>query len=163
RAFTECAAWRQDAFRVMGSLHPAVVLMSTRTYQGAPVDARNLKVPGEPNQVWTKALLQSAAEVKRLGARVALLQDTPDPLGNDVPDCVAAHPKQVQQCALPVRTAIYPNRVASIAAAAKRAGIAVIDPTSWFCTATTCPAIVGNTLVYRDGSHVSTTYIALLA
>ncbi|MEV8516726.1 SGNH hydrolase domain-containing protein [Dactylosporangium sp. NPDC051484] len=36
------------------------------------------------------------------------------------------------------------------------------DPTEWFCTDTLCPAIIGNALVYRDGSHVTTSYIKLL-
>jgi hypothetical protein len=42
-------------------------------------------------------------------------------------------------------------------------GVTVIDPTPWFCADSVCPAIIGNTLVYRDQSHVSATYIRLLA
>jgi hypothetical protein len=33
----------------------------------------------------------------------------------------------------------------------------------WLCTAQTCPVIVGNLLVYRDESHLSTAYSSLLA
>ena len=37
------------------------------------------------------------------------------------------------------------------------------DPTEWFCTATTCPAIIGNIVVYSDTSHTTATYITWLA
>ena len=90
------------------------------------------------------------------------MQDTPDPRGTSVPDCIAAHPEAVQQCALKVATAIYATRVTANAEAAKAAGYTVIDPTEWFCTATVCPVIIGNALVYRDGSHVTTSYVKLL-
>jgi hypothetical protein len=93
---------------------------------------------------------------------VVLMQDTPDPGGTSVPDCLAAHRTAIDRCALAVRSAIYDGRRTALAAAAKSAGMTVIDPTDWFCTDTVCPAVIGDTLVYRDGSHVSTTYIRLL-
>jgi peptidoglycan/LPS O-acetylase OafA/YrhL len=163
RAFTECAAWREDAFAVMASLKPALVVMSTRTYLASPVDRNGQPVKGPPDQLWTTAMLEAATRVQRTGARVVLMQDTPDPGGTSVPDCVAARPTAVQRCALPVRTAIYDSRKAALVAAAGPAGMTVVDPTPWFCTDTVCPAIVGNTLVYRDGSHVTSTYLRLLS
>ncbi len=44
----------------------------------------------------------------------------------------------------------------------RAAGITVVDPVSWLCSATLCPVIVGNTLVYRDDSHLTNTYSATL-
>ncbi|GAA5202053.1 SGNH hydrolase domain-containing protein [Rugosimonospora acidiphila] len=162
RAFTECATWRADALRVIASLKPAMVLMSTRTYGGPPVDKDNQLVPGDPDQLWTTALMDTATQVKQTGAQVILMQDTPDPRGASVPDCVAQYTKAVQTCALPASTAVYPSRRVATVAAAQAAAMPVIDPLPWFCTATTCPPIIGNTLVYRDDSHVSATYIRLL-
>ena len=163
RAFTECATWREDAFRVMATLKPALVLMSTRTYLSAPVDARNVPVKGDADQLWTAAMMDSAARVQKLGARVVVMQDTPDPGGTSVPNCVAAHTTAIDKCALAVKSAIYDGRRTALATAAKSAGTAVIDPTDWFCTDTVCPAVIGDTLVYRDGSHVTATYVKLLA
>jgi SGNH domain (fused to AT3 domains) len=136
--------------------------MSTRTYVGAPVDERGQPVKDPPDEAWAKAMLDSATRIQRMGARPVIMQDTPDPAGANVPDCVAAHPTAVQRCALQVKNAVYDSRRAAIAAAAASAGIAVIDPTTWFCTDVVCPSIIGNTLVYRDGSHVATAYIKLL-
>ena len=162
RAFTECATWREDAFTLMASLKPTLVLMSTRTYLSAPVDARNLPVKGVADDLWTTAMMDSATRVQKLGARVMLMQDTPDPGGTSVPNCVAAHTTAIDRCALATKSVVYEGRRAALAAAAKSAGMAVIDPKEWFCTDTVCPAVIGNTLVYRDGSHVTTTYVKLL-
>ena len=37
----------------------------------------------------------------------------------------------------------------------------MIDPTSWFCTKSTCPAVVQNTIVYEDNSHITASYAKL--
>lgn len=164
RAFTECATWREEAFAKIKELKPALVLLSTRTYGDAPVDkAGAATVPkAEADTAWAQALLRSAKRVASLGARPVIMQDTPDPRGVSVPDCVAAHPDAVQQCALKVASAIYATRRTANLEAAQAAGYTVIDPTDWFCTDAVCPVIIGNALVYRDGSHVTTSYIKLL-
>jgi peptidoglycan/LPS O-acetylase OafA/YrhL len=164
RAFTECATWREEAFAKIRELKPALVLLSTRTYTDPPVDKSGAVTVGkaEADDAWAKALIRSAKRLQQLGARPVIMQDTPDPRGTSVPDCVAAHPDAVQQCALKVATAVYATRVTANADAAKEAGFTVIDPTAWFCTGAVCPVIVGNALVYRDGSHVTTSYIKLL-
>ena len=164
RAFTECATWREAAFAKIKELKPALVLLSTRTYADPPVDRTGAAtVPkAEADTAWAQALLRSAKRAAGLGARPVIMQDTPDPHGTSVPDCVAAHPDAVQQCALKVSTAIYATRRTANAEAAQAAGYRVIDPTDWFCTGTVCPVIVGNALVYRDGSHVTNSYVKLL-
>ncbi|MDM7854026.1 acyltransferase family protein [Cellulomonas alba] len=50
-------------------------------------------------------------------------------------------------------------------AAAKLVGsdVSVIDLTSFYCTATTCPAVIGGVDVYRDPHHVTETYVRTLA
>ena len=37
------------------------------------------------------------------------------------------------------------------------------DVEPWMCTATTCPVMVGNVLVYRDDNHLSDTFARWLA
>jgi hypothetical protein len=50
-----------------------------------------------------------------------------------------------------------------VADAVRAAGASVVDPTPWFCTPAVCPVVVGNTLVYRDDSHMTTNYSVALA
>jgi SGNH domain-containing protein len=55
-----------------------------------------------------------------------------------------------------------PSRRRLGAQAARQEGALVIDPIPWFCNATTCPAVVGNVIVYSDTSHMTATYSQLL-
>jgi hypothetical protein len=50
-----------------------------------------------------------------------------------------------------------------VATALGQLGVKVIEPVSWFCTATLCPPVVGNIMVYKDDSHLSTAYSQALA
>ena len=38
-----------------------------------------------------------------------------------------------------------------------------IDPTSHFCLADLCPAVIGDVLVYRNSGHITASFIATLA
>jgi peptidoglycan/LPS O-acetylase OafA/YrhL len=162
RAFTECQTWREDAFRVLRDLKPKYVLVTGRNYSNAPVTEDGKHVKGRLENLWADALLATVGRIQALGARPIIMQDTPDPVSVDIPDCVAAHPAAVQKCGLPIRKAIPDNRRAAIAAMAAAAGVEVIDPKPWFCADVVCPVIVGDTLVYRDGSHATAAYVSLL-
>jgi hypothetical protein len=50
-----------------------------------------------------------------------------------------------------------------MARAVIKAGATLVDPMPWFCSLKTCPVVVGNILVYKDESHISTIYARLLA
>ena len=39
----------------------------------------------------------------------------------------------------------------------------MLDFSDYFCVDGTCPAVVGNVLVYRDKHHISDTYMRTLA
>ncbi|MGP5652216.1 SGNH hydrolase domain-containing protein, partial [Glutamicibacter arilaitensis] len=41
--------------------------------------------------------------------------------------------------------------------------VRVVDPTKYFCPDGKCPAVIGETVVYFDASHISATYSKSLA
>jgi hypothetical protein len=132
-------------------------MMSGLTIGTPPAGANDVE------RAWTDAWVTSFHALRPAGARLVLLADTPWPHGN-VPDCVSAHPHDVGSCATPTGQAILvPHLRAMVADAAARERVQVIDPVPWLCTERTCPVIVGNLLVYRDESHLSTAYSTLLA
>jgi hypothetical protein len=57
----------------------------------------------------------------------------------------------------------YKGRAELLQQTLTAANVTYLDPTNWFCTKKDCPAIVGNLLVYRDESHISTAYSYYLA
>ena len=53
---------------------------------------------------------------------------------------------------------------ATVAAGVRRVPrIGVIDPTSRFCLAKLCPAVIGDVLVYRNSGHVTASFTETLA
>jgi hypothetical protein len=47
-------------------------------------------------------------------------------------------------------------------AAEEVGGVRLIDPTSEVCLEKTCPAVIGDVLVYRNGAHLTATYVRTL-
>jgi hypothetical protein len=37
--------------------------------------------------------------------------------------------------------------------------VSLIDPTPMICPEETCPAVIGDVLVYRNGAHLTRTYV----
>jgi len=64
---------------------------------------------------------------------------------------------------MPLDQAVPPLGFLTEQQAAVAGGGEYFDVTSWLCTATTCPPIVGNLLVYRDDNHITTKYSLWLA
>ena len=97
------------------------------------------------------------ARLRRTGARVVLLRDTPRP-PFDVPDCVSGAMDALRRCAFP-RAAALATAAAVEARAVRMPGVEAIDPVSRFCGRRLCPAVIGDVLVYRNSGHVTATYV----
>jgi peptidoglycan/LPS O-acetylase OafA/YrhL len=151
RTYTECNAWRPAAIADVVALHPALIIVGS---QARSIDGT------EPD-----GLEKSIASLKSSGATMVFLADTPSPAAEgSIPDCLSVHPTDIERCAIPRAEAALDSagRQAEIKGA-ERAGATVIDPTPWFCTASSCPAVVQNVIVYEDNSHISATYALLRA
>ncbi|MFI7547701.1 acyltransferase family protein [Actinoplanes sp. NPDC049599] len=158
REFTECVQWRKEAWRYTRSLRPAKVVVAS-TYPSNDL----LGVTGTQDQAWAAAWQRSIGRLSAPGTEVYFVNDTPWQAG-PAPDCLSAHMDEPSACARDRRSAInLPGRRKLIADTVRAAGATVIDPTPWFCTATKCPSVIGNILVYRDMHHVTTAYSRLLA
>ena len=153
RVYTQCNEWRNMVFARLKALKPRVVLVAS--------ELRSIDI--DPN-----GMVQAIHNYQRTGARVVYLEDTPDPQRiGAVPDCLAGHPNDIQACSLSRQdpatrlNGFIQRRIES--AAARRAGARLIDPTSWFCTAATCPPVINDIVVYMDDSHVTASYVRWLA
>ena len=151
RTYTECNAWRPAVIADVVALHPALIIVGSQERPIAGTDPDGLE--------------KSIASLKVSGATMVFLADTPSPAAEgSIPDCLSEHPADIEQCAIPRAQAALDStgRQAEIKGAA-RAGATVIDPTPWFCTGASCPAVVQNVIVYEDDSHISASYALLRA
>jgi peptidoglycan/LPS O-acetylase OafA/YrhL len=157
RNYSECVTWRKSALRRIAQLHPTIVVASSNADGGDPQG-----LSGSLDRKWSDAWSRSVRALTRPGTRVVYLNDTPWPK-TDVPECLAEHPRSVPRCAQSTKRAAQSPRRTMMARAASKAGATVVDPMPWFCSLSTCPVVVGNILVYKDDSHVSTVWSKLLA
>src|SRR5262249_25558725 len=105
--------------------------------------------------VWT--------ELEAAGRDVVVLLDNPAPT-MDVMECVAKHAHKLGACAYARKDGLARSASSVQRAALKKApGVDLIDMDRYFCPGERCPAVIGNVLVYRRGSHVTSTYIETLA
>jgi peptidoglycan/LPS O-acetylase OafA/YrhL len=154
RPYSECSVWRRDAKSQIAAIHPFVVITTWARYVDEP-EARSLAgVPARYGSPWQDGVAASFGFLRGAAQHTIFISDTPT-LGRAVPDCVAGHLSNVRQCTTRRGAAtLLPRVKAQELRLAKRERIARIDPTSWFCTRTGCPVIVGNILLYRDRAHM---------
>ncbi|ACV09545.1 acyltransferase family protein [Jonesia denitrificans] len=98
-------------------------------------------------------------------APIVALTDNPVMLPADgTTDCVALNERNPDACARDVAEAMPVDYLRDAYPIAQELSIDVtlVDTEPWFCTTTTCPAVIGNVLVYRDENHLTATYAATL-
>ena len=158
REYTECATWRRNVLDRIRRIHPDLVLVSSLTRY--PVVRHGHKLsPPESLPFLRSGYRKILRRLQQTSSRVVALGDSPHNVGH-VDDCVAAHPDRLRTCARSVEDARAPQ---PLLAAARQVGhIAAIDPMSAFCSAGTCPAVIGNSLVYRNADHITATYATTL-
>jgi peptidoglycan/LPS O-acetylase OafA/YrhL len=157
--YEECEQWRLRALARIQQLRPAMVIMSARNREASPLDVR---MTAGPDQDWASAWAATVARVKRAGATPVVIPDTPV-ARRDVPACLAAHPAAVTQCHLNVFKSLLLPRQRIVRALVQAHGGRVVDSTAWFCTPSVCPAVIGDTVVYRDDNHLTAAYARRLA
>jgi peptidoglycan/LPS O-acetylase OafA/YrhL len=154
RPYTECIEWRERTIKKIIALKPALVLIG-----------QSDSVPGTAigNVDWAESTVSTIRRLQAESIPVGYILDTPYP-GINVPECVANNLDDVGACTVK-REYVWPydGRHETMVQTLAAANVATIEPIEWLCTINDCPAIVGNMLVYRDASHISTAYSAWLA
>lgn len=153
RLYTTCNEFRTAVYARLKALKPNYVVVAS--------ELRTLDI--DPS-----GMVTSIRNYQNAGARVIYLEDTPNPQKvGSVPDCLAKHTNNIQSCAMSrsdpsTRLEAMIQRKTE-AQAAQQAGATLVDPTNWFCTATSCPPVIDNMIVYADNSHITATYARWLA
>jgi peptidoglycan/LPS O-acetylase OafA/YrhL len=154
RPYTECIEWRERAIKKIIALKPDLVLIG-----------QSDSVPGTAigNVDWAENTVITIRRLQAESIPVGYILDTPYP-GINVPECVANNLDDVGACTVK-REYVWPydGRHETMTQTLAAANVATVEPIEWLCTINDCPAIVGNMLVYRDASHISTAYSAWLA
>jgi hypothetical protein len=154
-----CTDWRTWAIGRIAKEKPTVALV-TGTRGFATVGTDGSVLAGDARiRVWEAGMERTLDSVGRYAGRVIYLSDTPASQLNP-PQCLAQNPMAVLACSTPVAKAISTNWMTEERHVAITENAGFIDTTVWVCPSTPCPVTVGNLLIYRDGGHMTSTFVA---
>jgi peptidoglycan/LPS O-acetylase OafA/YrhL len=147
-----CDEWRDAVFERLAAVQPDLVVMSSYRYNPG----------GLADEPWRSGLDATMTALRPTARQVLILGDTPTPVPDDVPSCLAANLRRVDTCTAPRSSAVVEARN-SVEREIARTHDALFAPTGdWLCTDTGCPVIFDDVLLYRDGNHISTVAAVLL-
>lgn len=154
KPYPQCADWNRRVWaRIIKDKPDVVFTTSTRPRDRATGDW----TPPDYVQVYDKFL---RAGIQVVGVRDSPWPKYPNGRTLDTPICLQKG-GNAQTCGTPRARVLSPTDPAAPMAKARR-NFHQIDLTRGICTATFCPAIVGNIIVYKDWHHLSATYVRSL-
>jgi peptidoglycan/LPS O-acetylase OafA/YrhL len=160
RVYTECTQWRGEILARLHAEHPRLIVFSAMRRYGARYGWRSGFTSYDA--AWIDTLTRLVQQLRGTGATVLVLGPISDQ-HTSAPDCLSEHLEDATACSAPRSTAVNDAGIAAESAATRIGGGQYADLTELFCTTGRCPAIVGNTLIYRDENHVTDEYSRLLA
>lgn len=153
----DCEQWKKQATELLLAAQPSIILTTAafpdiyNEYYWLPT-TKDL-VAGY-HSAWQR--------FTERGIPVLAIRDNPRPTF-DAPTCVWQNRASPQLCA-PARTvALDRHEDPQMLAAAGQDRVFTLDLSGQFCEGATCPLVIGNILVYRDGDHLTATYARTLA
>ena len=103
---------------------------------------------------WAAGAEATMARLAAVAPHLVVIGDNPSSLA-DPPACLSGHLGDASACATARADAVRPDRISGEVAAARAHGATFVDTTDWFCTPSSCPAVVGDLLVLRDETHLT--------
>ena len=123
-------------------------------------------LPGRPlaeaQRTMADDLSRTWKDLTAAGKKVVVMLDNPDPQ-REIMECVARHTRQLSACAFPRAAAeTASGQLAQRVALRETPGVRSVDLADWICPGDMCPPVIGDVLVYRQGSHLTATYVRSL-
>jgi hypothetical protein len=138
-----CPIWRDKAVQFIANEHPdLVILTGSRHYPNT-------------DDEWRAGFNTTITRLKALTPRLLVLGDNPDSR-DDPATCLSAHLNDVGSCVNHRVKAVETGKLEAERAVAEQTGVRFVDTSDWLCTATDCPLIIGDILMFRDINHLTT-------
>lgn len=165
RRYVECEEWRRYAINRIVQMHPTMVVVTNdRTYNIVVGDKLPLTdTSAVARRAWHDGLVQTLTELTPSGARVLVLEDTPQP-GADVPRCLVKFIDHPTQCDVTPSRALHPGM-----AGLERHAASVVPGVSYFsmnahlCDEKVCPVSRDGVVRFSDKDHLAVRFSAMLA
>ena len=163
REYVECASWREAAFRRIAQERPTMVIVAgSRGFKAANADGSAPATGADRIDRWRAGMARTLARLTPIADHVVVIGDTPKS-AFDLPSCVSAHQDNVLECATPFDRAVDTRWTELEREVADLGQADFVDPTSWVCPSSPCPAVIGKFLVFRDCQHMTGPFASALA
>ncbi|QGG40300.1 acyltransferase family protein [Aeromicrobium yanjiei] len=155
----DCRQWGRTALQDILELKPDLVIASHRMQDALPegkTDDKDATVDAMADGMarYWKTLTDA-------GIPVVALLDNPAPTNQPVYECVAQNPEDLTACAFDrERGESGSGAPAALRAAKQVPGVKILDMSDTICPdGGRCSAVIGNVLVYRQGTHLTKTFV----
>ncbi|AWB93733.1 SGNH hydrolase domain-containing protein [Aeromicrobium chenweiae] len=154
KPFTDCREWGRATLADVLEIKPDVVVTS-QVHDKAVVDGKRSK------GAMIRGLHRYWEKLEAAGIQVVVLLDNPMPTSHPTYQCVEDHADDLTRCAYELAGPLAESSAPMQRAAAEATpGVEVIDMAPTYCPGQrVCPAVIGNVLVYRAGSHLTKTFV----
>jgi hypothetical protein len=153
-----CYAWGQAVMKRILEMKPDLVIASHRHSTALPPG----ETKGKPldRAAMRAGLVDYWSTLVKADIPVVALLDNPAP-STVIYECVAKHSENLPACSFDKAKAIRTSGADMQRSAAKEVpGVSVVDMANTVCPdRTRCAPVVGNVLIYRQGSHLTTTFV----
>ncbi|HJR90546.1 MAG TPA: acyltransferase family protein [Aeromicrobium sp.] len=171
-AYPACDQWREPAFAALEKYKPEVVFTGQGATTAFPLNSSS-------QERLTDGLARMYDKLRVAGFPTVIIGDNPSP-EESIPQCLQVHTKDPSRCAFTPEQGPAGSSPLQLAAIARLGGTRVnsdgqvspgkdtdliyVDMTDAICPRQLerCPPVIGNVLVYRQGTHITATYVSTL-
>ncbi|MGP9539879.1 acyltransferase family protein [Brachybacterium sp. AOP43-C2-M15] len=156
RPYSACQQWRDGVLERVEQEQPDLVLLAGFHNPDRLGGATGEEVAGQ----WREGLSSTLSRIE--GPEVAVIGEVPHQ-ERTPPHCLAKHPETADRCAEPRQDAFETSLQRAEEDAVTAGGARRMDLTEYLCNQETCPSVIGDTVAYRDGHHLTQTFSRQLA
>jgi peptidoglycan/LPS O-acetylase OafA/YrhL len=156
---TDCREWGQRALQEILDIKPDLVITSHRMREALPEGKTDDK--DATQDAMAAGMASYWKTLTDAGIPVTALLDNPAPSTEPVYECVAENPDNLPACAFDRDKGIAASGApAALQAKDEVPAVTTMDLSGTICPdGARCPAVIGNVLVYRQGTHLTRTFI----
>jgi hypothetical protein len=148
---SSCTATQADAFRVIRSLSPEMVILGDSTFD-----------TGFSRAKWEAGLKATFKAIAPTGAQIVVLQDDTE-FTVAPPACISRYPTKIQtECSVDNPNYMMPILTTAERAEANASHVPYIWTQQWLCPASRCSPVVGNFITHFDRGHITASYATYL-
>jgi peptidoglycan/LPS O-acetylase OafA/YrhL len=138
-----CPIWRDQAVSLIAAEQPDLLLVSASA--GYPND----------DEEWAAGFDATMRRIVPNAGHVVVIGDTPES-GHEPTDCLSRNVRSADQCASERDEVVATSRLEVEQDITDDLGADYVDTTDWLCAETSCPMMIGDILLYRDSTHITT-------